>query len=189
MIRYDNVMKNHHKHNQNLILFGYKGSGKSLFGKLLAEKLQIKFIDTDLLIEKSYEEKFSIQASCREISVKLGESGFRQLESEIVHDLDMETKAIIAVGGGTLLNMANFYKLKETGKLVYLEVSKEIIKKRIFESGIPSFLDEKDPEYSFEKMYEERKPLYEKIEAFKIKIDEKSTEEIMDILKIHHDDL
>ncbi len=168
---------------QNLILFGYKSSGKTFFGSLLAQELEMLFIDTDQLVEKLYKNEFQEECNCRQISIKMGEIGFRILENRVIDGLKEVTNAIIALGGGAVLNSENCLKLEKLGRLVYLEADKETIKQRIFSDGIPTFLDPIDPEKSFEKMYEERKPVYEKVSAFKIKIHGKTDQQILDGLK------
>lgn len=168
---------------QNIILIGYKGSGKTFLGKLLAEELGKDFIDTDRLIEKLYIQEFYEEASCRQIFLKLGDDGFRMLEERVIDQLQSVKGVIIAVGGGTLLNPENCVKLQRAGKLIYLEVDKETIRKRLFESGIPSFLNAEDPENSFEAMYATRKPLYEQMSTYTINLEGKINEEILSELK------
>lgn len=168
---------------QNLILFGYKSSGKTFFGSLLAKELEIPFIDTDQLVEKLYKKEFREECNCRQISIKMGESGFRMLEKRVIDDLSEVTNTIIALGGGAVLNSENCLKLEKLGKLVYLEADKETIKHRIFSDEIPSFLDPTDPEKSFEIMYEQRRPIYEKVSLFKIKIHGKTDQQILGELK------
>ena len=169
---------------KNLILFGYKSSGKSFFGKLLAQDLECRFIDTDQLVEQLYKEEFQEEYNCRQISMKIGEAGFRNLEERVIDHLKEVANTIIALGGGAVLNPINCLKLEKLGRLVYLEADKETIKHRIFSTGIPSFLDPKDPEKSFERMYEERKPIYEKVSSFKIKIHGKTNQQVLDELKL-----
>ena len=167
---------------KNLILFGYKSSGKSYFGKLIAQELGVLFLETDELIEEMYEKKFHEKLNCRQISIKIGEDGFRLLEKKIIDSIEPESHAIISVGGGTVLNPDNCSKLKKNGKLIYLEVDKEIIKQRIFSNEIPSFLDPRDPERSFEKMYNERKPIYSQVGTFKVSIQKKTDRQVLDEL-------
>ena len=169
---------------RSLILFGYKSSGKTHYGQLLSQELGSVFIDTDQWIEERYEKKIHEKLNCRQISIKIGEEGFRQLERIVIDSLDQMTNAIISVGGGAVLNLENCLKLGKIGKLVYLEADKEIIKQRIFNDGIPSFLDPHDPEKSFEKMYEERKPIYEKVSTFKVNVQGKTDPQVLDELKI-----
>jgi shikimate kinase len=169
---------------QNLILFGYKSSGKTFFGSLLARELNIPFVDTDLLVEKLYREEFQESGTCRQISQKLGIEGFRDLEGRVIEGLKEVSEAVIALGGGTVLNIENCQKLEKFGKLVYLEAEKNTIKQRIFLNGVPSFLDSDDPHQSFESMYEERKLIYEKISAFRVKLEGKTDQQVIQELKI-----
>lgn len=168
----------------NLILYGYKSSGKTYFGKLIAHELGKIFIDTDQLVEEFYEKQFCEKLDCRQISIKLGEEGFRNMETTVINSLEKKTDAIISVGGGAVLNPKNCLKLGTVGKLVYLQVDKELIRQRIFLNGIPSFLDPLDPYTSFEKMYEERKPIYSKISPFKVSLREKTDREVLDELTL-----
>jgi shikimate kinase len=168
--------------NPNLIIFGYKSSGKTYYGKLLAQKLQCIFIDTDQLIEELYEKQFQQKLNCRQIYLTIKEERFRQLEHEIIDSLKETSNSIIAVGGGTILSANNYLKLKKLGTLVFLEVEKKIIKERILSKEIPSFLDAKNPDTSFEKMYAERLLIYANIPSFKLKTQGKSDSQILDEL-------
>jgi shikimate kinase len=150
----------------NIILFGFKGAGKSYLGKLLSERLQLHFIDTDRLIEERN------GLSCREIALKIGLDGFRVLEKEIILDLK-STKSVISIGGGTLLDSDNVNHLKTLGHFIYLDTSKEVLKKRWAQDKMPAF-------FSFEEMYRERQPVFEKIEAIRVKTDNKTVAEILD---------
>lgn len=168
---------------QNLILFGHKSSGKTFFGGLLARELGIPFIDTDQLIEKFYQYEFQEECQCRQIFIKIGEGDFRKLEKKAIDSLKGTTHAIIALGGGAVLNLENCLKLKELGTLIYLEADKETLKHRILSQGIPSFLDPNDPENSFDRMYEARKLIYEKLSPFKVSLQGKSNGQILEELK------
>lgn len=166
----------------NLILFGYKSSGKTHFGRLLSQELECSFIDTDQLIEELYEKKYFKKLNCREISIKISAEGFRLLETTVIESLKEVSNTIISVGGGAVLNPENCLMLKKHGKLIYLEVDKETIRQRIFENEIPSFLDPKDPDGSFERMYEERKAIYSTISTFKVNLLKKTDRQILDEL-------
>ena len=86
------------KLNKNLILIGNMASGKSTIGQLLAKKLNLKFFDTDFIVEKKAKMKIF------EIFEKKGESAFRDLEREITLNLLNKNNCIISLGGGAFIN-------------------------------------------------------------------------------------
>tara|TARA_B100001996_G_scaffold266056_1_gene207773 strand:- start:1371 stop:1883 length:513 start_codon:yes stop_codon:yes gene_type:complete len=86
------------KLNKNLILIGMMASGKSTIGRLLGKRLNIKFFDTDFVIEKKSKMKIT------EIFEKKGENKFRNLEKKIALNLINNKQSIISLGGGAYLN-------------------------------------------------------------------------------------
>ncbi|HSX04041.1 MAG TPA: shikimate kinase [Rhabdochlamydiaceae bacterium] len=164
----------------NLILFGFKGCGKTHFGKLVADRLHLPFLDIDHLIEQAYFKQFHLPFSCRQIALEKGNGYFRALEKESVHSLGNIKNYIIALGGGTVLDENNVTFLKQLGKLLYLKIDKETLKKRILSHELPSYLDPDDPEESFENMYHDRKEKYEAIGAKAIDLQNKSDEEVIE---------
>ena len=85
-----------------LILSGLPMSGKTTIGKLLAEKLQLPFLDTDRLIEQSYAAMTGMKCSCRQIHSEKGEVFFRAFEKEQIKALQGDHARVIALGGGVL---------------------------------------------------------------------------------------
>ncbi len=156
----------------NLILFGFKGAGKSYFGKLLAEKLQRPFYDTDDLAAKIYHKETGNTLSAKEISRCFGEATFRILESLAIDSLEKVTNSIIATGGGAILFPSHRKKLESLGMLVYLDASYDTAKNRIKTTTLGPL----------EKLYKQRKPLYESIKAKHILIDRLQKEEALDVL-------
>ena len=112
----------------NLILIGFMGSGKSTVGKILAEKPEMKFLDTDLEIEK--EQGRSVQV----IFSEKGEEYFRKLENEMSKKLSTENNTIISTGGGIILNKENIEYLKKDGVVFFLDVAKKTLYKRLISS-------------------------------------------------------
>jgi shikimate kinase len=136
----------------NIILCGFKACGKSTLAKKSAEKTGLHYIDTDHLVSKN----------CRALYLHSVEA-FRDIEKEVVAALQDFQNAVIATGGGTILDPDNVAILKKLGTLFYLRVPKEELKKRLLVDPLPAILDPADPEGSFEKMYHERAPLYESV--------------------------
>src|ERR1700761_6658284 len=79
-----------------IVLVGFMGAGKSTVGALLARLLQWNFLDADSVLEARAGKTIA------EIFTQQGESVFRDLESEVVHDLLQEDRLVLAVGGGAI---------------------------------------------------------------------------------------
>jgi len=157
----------------NLILCGMPMCGKSHFGKNAAARLNASFIDTDLLIEEFF------QLSCREVVLKHGEAVFRQKEREILSGLDV-ARAVIATGGGALMDGENSAILKTKGILVYLKTPSEVLLHRLKnKENVPAYLDPREPELSFLKLMERRTELYEKFADVVLETRDQSEEEII----------
>jgi shikimate kinase len=155
----------------NLILFGFKGSGKSHFGKLLAQKTQRPFLDTDELLSKLYYQETHTHLSSNQIHQKIGAASFRALEKKVVFSLKGVKDTIIALGGGAILDPDSAAFLQTLGSLVYLSASDETLKTRILKEELPDFFDKNDPLGSFHRMIQERLPIYTSIPAQKIDVD------------------
>lgn len=85
----------------NIVLIGYRGSGKTTIGKLLAEELWKPFVDTDALIVHRFG-----GMTIREIWETHGEEEFRAMECRVVEEVMKQTDQVIALGGGTLMQPA-----------------------------------------------------------------------------------
>ena len=147
----------------NLILFGFKGCGKTTLGRRLALRMNRPFIDTDDLIS----EQTKLKLSPKEIGEQMGEAAFRKLEKEVIFSLSSIENSIIALGGGAVLDPENVEHLQKIGELIYLKVGEDTLKKRMMLENIPSFLKNTN----LEVLFQERKPIYESIPARWIDID------------------
>ena len=144
----------------NVVLYGMAGSGKTTVGKTVAEILKREFIDTDEEILKKTGRTPS------DIILKDGENVFRDIESEVIKGIAVKTGAVIATGGGAVLRTENVNALKLNGTLIYLKRDLNLL------SHIDRPLTEK---YGAEKLYEERKKVYESIKDGEV-INDKSVE-------------
>jgi len=106
------------------------GSGKSFWGKKLAEEMTYSFIDTDVEIQK--QEGKLVQ----DIFTQKGEKCFRQLERNWLSDFDKQNH-VIATGGGMPISNENLNLMKEKGKVVFIDEPFEICFNRIQESERP----------------------------------------------------
>ncbi len=103
---------------KHIFITGFMGSGKSRIGRLLANKLKKKFIDTDELIEQS------LNKSIKQIFDENGESWFREKEIEILNEiLSPDNTCVVSLGGGTLIKVKNIEKVNQSGILIYIQSS------------------------------------------------------------------
>lgn len=146
----------------NIVLIGYRGTGKSSVGKFLAEKLDKKYVSTDNLIK----EKKSM--SIKEIVGKYGWKKFRQLENEAVRVLREADNCVIDTGGGIILNDENVKILKKNGILVLLKADSEVIAARIKDSKDMPSLTGKPIADEIDEVLEQRKEKYNKAADFTV---------------------
>ncbi|MGB7606086.1 MAG: shikimate kinase [Lutisporaceae bacterium] len=99
----------------NIVLIGFMGSGKTTIGKALASSLNMKFIDTDELIENQQ------GITIKDIFSNFGELRFRTIETESIKSLKLIEGHVISVGGGAVMKEDNFKTLKDIGLIVFLD--------------------------------------------------------------------
>jgi shikimate kinase len=109
----------------NIVLIGYRGSGKSSIGRILAARTGREFLDTDELIVKA--------AGCtiKEIFASEGEAGFRAREAAAIQQACVGDEQVIAAGGGAILNPHNVAAFKNHGTIIWLKAPPEVLYARI----------------------------------------------------------
>ncbi len=100
---------------QNIVLIGMPSCGKTTLGKILAQELNKKFIDTDDEIVKK------AQMPITEIFEKFGEQHFRMLETQVIKEVSRNQGLVIATGGGAVLKSENVQALKQNGKILFID--------------------------------------------------------------------
>lgn len=113
--RLDSVYRAIHGEKQNIVLTGMPGSGKSTVGKLLAKQLGRELVDTDIEIIRLAKKPIP------EIFAQRGEAGFRELESQVIAEVAQRTGVVIATGGGAILREENVRRLRQNGRLYFLD--------------------------------------------------------------------
>src|SRR5579859_3626137 len=109
----------------NIVLTGFMGTGKTTIGRLVAEKLGWRFVDTDHLIEAR------AGKSIAAIFFSQGEPAFRALESEICAEVSTMRRMVIATGGGVWMAPVNREKLSASGLVICLRAPLEQIEARL----------------------------------------------------------
>lgn len=159
----------------NIILIGFKSSGKTTNGKILAEQLNRAFVDTDHLIEQRHTMLTQEVLPFREIFRHYGQDYFLELEAHVLTDLPHLENHIIAVGGGTFINHAVSEAVRETAHLVYLYVKPQILWKRIEAGGIPAFFKTDKPQSEFYDLFEKRSPIYRQVADYTVEVNHASS--------------
>ena len=156
------------------------GSGKSTIGKVLSEKLEYDFYDTDKLVEKVVGKKI------KEIFDQNGEQYFRLKESEELDKTRKLKNAVIATGGGIIENEKNRLFLKEEKKVIFLDSSIERQYDRTKESQKRPLLNNGDSMKILKNLYQKRLSFYQEVSKLKISMDNltegKIFEKILDFL-------
>jgi len=146
---------------KNLVLTGMMGVGKSTLGKILSERLNLKFIDIDKHIEER--ENMSI----KDIFEKNSEEYFRKVEKKESLKSLMKENNIIALGGGAFINKEIRNLAKKTSITFWLNLSVELLVKRLGQSKKRPLLDFNNLDKSLRTILRERKEIY-KLADFKI---------------------
>jgi shikimate kinase len=163
---------------KNIILTGFMGTGKTSAGRGLARELNLKFIDTDDLIERE------AGICINEIFAKYGEAYFRRLESKVINEVSSDENMIIATGGGAVVNPENLLALKKNGTLIYLTASLDVILSRVGSGDERPLISEGDKKDTISSLLNEREPFYKKAD-FIVDTTTKSIKEVVkEILKI-----
>lgn len=141
----------------SIALIGFMGTGKTVVGKALAEKLGKEFFELDPLIEKKAGK--TIPAIFNED----GEIAFREFEIEVIKEVSKERNAVIACGGGVVLNKINIDRLKKEAVIVYLTASPRVILRRTSRDseGRP-LLAIANPALTIRELLRFRRPFYER---------------------------
>lgn len=109
----------------NLLLIGYRGTGKTTVAQRLALNLGWEWIDADVEVE------LRAGRSIAEIFSAAGEAGFRDLESAVLADLLARDRQVVALGGGVVLRPANRAAIRAAGRTVWLQASPQTLSQRI----------------------------------------------------------
>ncbi|MDR9500932.1 MAG: shikimate kinase [Desulfurivibrionaceae bacterium] len=110
---------------KNILLIGYRATGKSTIGRLLARRLARPFVDADQAIEKK------AGATIAAMVASHGWDFFRAREKEMLLELNRRAGQVIACGGGAILHQDIWPRLKESAFVVWLQADTETICRRL----------------------------------------------------------
>lgn len=156
----------------NIYLIGMMGVGKTTIGQLLAEKLNYRFLDTDVIIESL------VHKTVNEIFEEEGEANFRLIETEVLGEVSNYIRSVISTGGGIVLKPQNWSYLRY-GLIIWLDAPVELLVTRLAEDNTRPLLKEENLSLKLESLLEQRKSLYNQADLH-ILIDKNQTlEEIV----------
>jgi shikimate kinase len=157
----------------NVILVGYRGTGKSAVAQLLAESLQLAVVSLDSEIERLAGQPIP------QIVEERGWSGFRDLEEHVVRTFASQDGQVIDCGGGVVEREANFNALRSAGTVVWLQASTETIVQRIAgDTQRPSLTGTKSFTDEVAEVLQRRTPLYERICHVSVNTDSLSVDDV-----------
>lgn len=137
----------------SVILIGMPGAGKSTVGVVLAKRLGMRFVDSDLVIQEKYGKLL------HELIEEYGVEGFLDIENAVNAELSPQN-AVIATGGSAVYGREAMEHFNQIGRVVYLSLPYEEIAERLGDLNARGVTLR--PGQSLRDLYEERTPLYER---------------------------
>ena len=160
---------------ESVVLIGPPGAGKSTIGKILAQKMQRDFIDTDHLIEETTGKKIA------DIFLIDGEVEFRRIERDVVLASIKKEGYVISLGGGSVLDSEVETALSRIAEVIFLDVSISNAAPRVgFNRERPLLLG--NPRQQWISLMEKRRPIYERIATRRISTDNRKAHEVVEEL-------
>jgi shikimate kinase len=165
---------------EKVILTGYRATGKSSIGKILADLLGFDFIDTDHAIEKRQGE------SITEMVSRGGWDLFRKKEEDMLLELARRSNIVIATGGGSVTHENAWKVLRKNALSVWLTADIKTICQRL---AADSDTDDQRPPLTemgtmdeISMVLNERQPLYEKSSDLTINTEGKTPEKVAEVI-------
>ena len=148
------------------------GAGKTTLGKIVAKKQDLRFIDTDLNIEKKCKMKIS------EIFKNKGEKFFRILEEREVLESLKKSKCVIALGGGAFMKKTIRDRILKDSASIWLDVNLKTLNKRVNWNKKRPLINKEDSQIKINQLYDERKNIY-KMANYRINCNNLSKKDIV----------
>src|SRR5580700_10305718 len=158
----------------NLVLVGFMGSGKSSVGREIARRWGFRFVDTDTTIRQKY------RISIPDIFASFGEPVFRDEENKALLDLQNSRHAVVATGGGIVLQHRNHPLLRSLGVVLWLLASEEVIWERVSRNQNRPLLRTKDPRKTITDLLSVRYPLYRAVADINVETSGLTHQEVAD---------
>ena len=161
----------------NIILIGFRSTGKTSVGRALARRLGRAFVDADTYLQEQAGKTIA------EVFDEGGEPLFRRLEREAIAQLSQRDGVVLAAGGGAVLDEENVRRLRASGVTVRLTASPGTILARLSKdektrTERPRLTDEEDMRREVERLLAYREPFYQRASDITIDTEGKSIPEV-----------
>lgn len=169
----------------NIIFVGLPASGKSYFAEKMSNLIHCVHLDTDNELKRIFNSNNDSDLSIPEIYRKIGNQMFRELEGDVLRQLDNAQNKIVSTGGGIIESEKSIEILKKSGYIIYLKVPLDVLENRItrmkpreiFKNGIKEILYQ---------LNEKRNRIYEEISNTIVMTKHRTEEEILiELLNIY----
>lgn len=164
----------------NIFLIGFRCTGKTTVGRILAKSMSLRFVDTDDLIVGK------MGRSIRTLVTERGWDHFRQWEAKILAQVCTGDGQVVGTGGGVILNPENIAAMKPSGTVVWLKAKLETISFRMGSDddalGLRPSLTGKPVSVEIGEVLSQRAPLYRQAADIEVITDNKSPQMITDII-------
>lgn len=161
-----------------IVLTGFMGTGKTVVGRRLAERLALPFVDLDDAIEAA------ASMAIPEIFASEGESGFRRRERELIASVANRGSCVVTTGGGAVLDPENVRNLRTGAFLVCLVAEPAVILQRLGADARRPLLQSADRLSRIRELMEQRGPAYAQADL-SIETSGADVEEIVDRIVQH----
>lgn len=167
--------------NKSIFIIGMSGAGKTAWGEKVAKQFELPFFDMDHYLEKK------LGMSITQMFTVYGEQGFRELETEALHEIIRDNKVpiVLSCGGGTPVSRRNLETMKEQGRIIYLKaeiptllknLEGELHQRPLLNSGVVI------PAVRLTELYERRKEIYEQAD-YTLQVENLSIQDFEPILQ------
>lgn len=168
---------------RNLVFVGLMGAGKSVIGRLVAQQLNIPFVDSDTEIERVS------RMTITELFASYGEDEFRALESRVIKRLLKAGPRVVSVGGGAFINERSRRHIKRGGLSIWLKADLDVLWERVKKRDTRPLLKTENPKQTLQNLMDARYPIYAQADMTVVSRDARKdiiAEEVLQaLIKVH----
>ena len=158
--------------NYNIFLIGFMGSGKSTMSDYLSTALAMEVVEMDQIIAQRQ------GMSISDIFETYGEEYFRELETNLLVEMQSKTNVVVSCGGGTPMRECNVAQMKKNGRVVLLTAKPETILERVKDSHDRPLIENNKTVPFISELMNKRREKYEEAADIIIETDGKTELEI-----------